>query len=283
MTTNRTLVRRFVLGTGMLLAAFAVTSTVRAETINCSPISVAPVVISTPGSYCLTRSLHINMSTGRAIDIQSANVTLDMNGYYLDNTLAGTGQSTYGIYSAVGDNVTIRNGTLRGFYIGVHVADSFGVVYGTLVQDMRVQDSYFLGIRSNAQMSELRRNIVHTTGGTTLAGAGDIIGIEISDWGSIAHDNLIYNTFASGSDRAIGLYVYSSSPSVREVHNNVIAKVSNDISLVSIGIWTVGNNMIAKNNLVIGADQTLVHAEKYMGNLSEPGVYGSGTPVGHND
>lgn len=84
-----------------------------------------PVTISQPGSYRLTSNLDRSGAalSARAIDIQSADVTLDLGGFAVlgaavctpvpvtgcTNTGNGDGIAAIGF-----DNVTIRNGTVRG-------------------------------------------------------------------------------------------------------------------------------------------------------------------------
>ena len=63
----------------------------RAETVNCTPITALPAVITHPGVYCFTGDLITSMPSGSAIDIQANNVVLDLNGFKLGGLGAGTG------------------------------------------------------------------------------------------------------------------------------------------------------------------------------------------------
>lgn len=88
-----------------------------------TPISSAPFVISTSGSYYLTTNLAV--SSGNAITIAANNVTLDLNGFTLSSTEpspTGTGIQL-GTGTGVA-NIAIRNGVIAG---GVSEA---GGVYG---------------------------------------------------------------------------------------------------------------------------------------------------------
>ena len=74
-----------------------------------TPISSLPYIISTPGSYFLTRSL--SASTGSGITISANDVTIDLMGF----TLAGTSLTTTdGIVSSGGlRSITIKNGNVN--------------------------------------------------------------------------------------------------------------------------------------------------------------------------
>src|SRR5437870_353667 len=55
-----------------------------AETVNCTPITTIPTVITVQGIYCFTGHLSTAITTGNAIDIQTNNVVLDLNGFKLE-------------------------------------------------------------------------------------------------------------------------------------------------------------------------------------------------------
>lgn len=79
--------------------------------LSCTSISGAPVIITAPGRYRLTRDLLVK--SGTAITINSDDVTLDLNGYSIaSNARPGSGSGV----AIVGArrNVTIQNGSIRG-------------------------------------------------------------------------------------------------------------------------------------------------------------------------
>ena len=68
------------------------------------------VTISQPGSYYLTHNLTV--STGDAIDINTNQVTLDLNGFTISSTAASA--NNYGIYMPGGNtDVTVLNGHIK--------------------------------------------------------------------------------------------------------------------------------------------------------------------------
>ena len=116
--TRRTL--RRILSHVALLAGVASAPIAQGETVDCTPITTLPATISTQGIYCLTGNLAApsTFGSGHAITIDANNVTLDLNGWKLGGQAAGAGTLAIGIYS-LANNVTVKNGIVRGFYYGV--------------------------------------------------------------------------------------------------------------------------------------------------------------------
>src|SRR4029079_11936992 len=77
MTSFRRMLASICLLAGLFIAP------VHAETYHTCGTVIAslPTVISTQGVYCLTHDLATNITAGKAIDIQTNNVTIDCNGY----------------------------------------------------------------------------------------------------------------------------------------------------------------------------------------------------------
>src|SRR5439155_26293855 len=80
---------------GLALAALAggVSSASAAGSYdNCvGYIDAVPIVISTPGTWCLRHDVVTNATGIRAIDIETNNLTIDWNGLGLSNLPAGSG------------------------------------------------------------------------------------------------------------------------------------------------------------------------------------------------
>ena len=93
-----------------------------------TPISSAPFIINSPGSYYLTTNL-TGAASGSGITISANNVTVDLNGF----TLQGVPSSQAGIYlSGTSTNVTVRNGAISGWGgHGVYFGD-----YGNASQNL---------------------------------------------------------------------------------------------------------------------------------------------------
>jgi len=89
-----------------------------------TPISSAPFTITNPGSYYLTTNLFGTVANN-GITINSGNVVLDLEGFSLSGATGGN----YGIYvNSTCTNVTVRNGTLRGWSSGGAASAGQGVL-----------------------------------------------------------------------------------------------------------------------------------------------------------
>src|SRR6266852_2388184 len=95
----------------LALLVFVGTALARAETVNCTPITSLPFVITVQGVYCFTGDLTAALTADNAIDIQTNNVVLDLNGFKLDDLAAGLGTHAYGIHALNRQNITIKTGT----------------------------------------------------------------------------------------------------------------------------------------------------------------------------
>jgi len=99
------------------LSVFLMTASVWAAgkgPLQIKPPKTFPVVISQPGSYQLIGNLTVPPNGGNAINILANDVTLDLNGFTVQGT---NGTPAIGISAGAVNqrNVTIKNGTVRGF------------------------------------------------------------------------------------------------------------------------------------------------------------------------
>jgi hypothetical protein len=109
-------------------------SAVLAETLNCTAITSVPATITTEGIYCLKSHLTSAVPNVAAITIDADEVVIDLNGF----TLGGLGrpESTAIGISVLGHmNTTIKNGTVRGFNIGIFIGNTLGSI--SLVEEIR--------------------------------------------------------------------------------------------------------------------------------------------------
>jgi hypothetical protein len=81
-----------------------------------TPISSLPFGVNSSGSYYLTTNL---VATPGAISIFAENVTLDLNGFTID----GLSNAPFAVIVYSGKNLTVRNGTIRGFSSGGTAVD----------------------------------------------------------------------------------------------------------------------------------------------------------------
>jgi hypothetical protein len=64
-------------------------------------------------------------------------------------------------------SMTIKHGTIRGFFFGILLANS-GASQGHIVEDIRADQSTFIGIQVDGSGTLVRNNHVVATGGTTV-------------------------------------------------------------------------------------------------------------------
>jgi Periplasmic copper-binding protein (NosD) len=195
----------------VLLALVLSAVPARAETVNCTHITSLPAVITVQGVYCFTGDLSTAMTSGNAIEIQTNNVVLDLNGFKLGGLAAGLGTGAFGIHAFNRQNITIKNGTVRGFRraIVLENADA-GASQGHLVEDIRADQNTEMGIRVEGSGNIIRNNQVVATAGSTFFGPNvDATGILVSGLGPRVLNNDVIVTVAQGSGIARGIFLIS--------------------------------------------------------------------------
>src|SRR6476659_860699 len=89
---------------------------------NCTGfITSLPATISTPGTWCMTHGLSTQITNGYEITIKSDNVTIDCNGFSIDNGPPNPATFAYAIYGADLRHTTVRKCRIAGFNIGVNI------------------------------------------------------------------------------------------------------------------------------------------------------------------
>jgi hypothetical protein len=195
-----------VLCVGLGLTCAGVTT---AETVHCTPISTLPATIATEGVYCLQGNLASASVYGSAIQIVANNVTLDLNGWTLDGRAAGTATWAYGI-SSLGDSVTVKNGTVRGFLEGVRMDGA-----GALVEDLLVDQVTVHAIVCTNRGAVVRHNRVTNTGGSTIGGTVWAIGIVVNTREALVEDNLVSGLRAPSPGEEVGIALYGAQATAR--------------------------------------------------------------------
>jgi hypothetical protein len=227
--------------------------TARAETTQCTPITALPMTISLPGVYCLTSDLNVDLSSiVAALTIGANSVVLDLNGHRIANRAApNTGAIGIGVFDR--QNVTIKNGSVRGFFTGV-LMDAANTS-GHVVEDLRVYQSSLVGIAVTGRGGIVRRNQVIATGpgSSPFADVGN--GIRVNG-------------------------------SVRVIDNDVIS-VQGSSGAVGYGIAFLGGDGMAINNRITEAVNGIVMGDdrvKYRDNLTTSVTvpYTGGTDAGNN-
>ena len=238
-------------------------STAQAETTQCTPITTIPTTITAQGIYCLNGNLAGNLASGNAITINTNNVTIDFNGYKLGNLAAGASTGAYGIYAFQKKNITIRNGTIRGFIIGIALEGSppYSTSSGHLIENVRLDGNTAIGIVVRGVGNTIRNNQVVSTGGTT--NAGTTYGIIAYGPGARVLNNDVIDVAATTST-AYGIYISYADGAV--VEGNRISNV------ISTSGGTIGIYILHSPNTTV--------SDNRMAGVPNNGIYYSGTSTG---
>jgi len=191
---NRALIRRsFVAGVASLVLAAAAGSSAQ-EVSSLSSSGGGTVRIDRPGSYRLRHDVRLK-GPGAAIVIAADGVTLDLAGHVLTGP---GGKLGTGIMIDGRRNVSVKDGTLRGFGFGVQVANSVNVkVQGLQItgDDAGGPPPGEVGILIlNSRGVEATRNVI----------ARVFLGLFVRGGGSGAN-RLFENTLAGGDTGQIGI------------------------------------------------------------------------------
>ena len=248
----------------VLLALVLGAAPARAKTVNCTAITTLPAIITVQGVYCFTGNLAFVEPFADAIDIQTNNVVLDLNGFTLSGLAAGLGTGASGIRASDRQNITIKNGTIRGFRRGILLVDPGGASQGHVVEDIRADQNTQVGIEVDGSGHIVRNNQVVGTGGTTLGGGNaSATGIFVFGTGPRVLNNDVIHTFAPGFGIARGIFFTLATGGLA---------VNNRITEAASGIEYQGSSSSTgkyRDNLTFGVPT----ATRFVG----------GTAVGTND
>jgi len=240
-----------------------------AERIECNEVPYVPYTIDTPGVWCLKHDLSTSMASGCAIAINVNNVTLDLNDFKVGGLAAGLGTDARGVCALCRKNVTVRNGTVRGFLAGVQLLGGFfsggnDCAQAYVVENIRAESNTYAGIWVGGMGGVIRNNLVVSTGGTTLYPSSINTGIYVDMWSSnvVVLNNDVINTFNTPYPVAAeAIHAYAS--------DNCMV-INNRVSGAHIGIRFQNSTGLYRGNTV--------------GNIDPNGgsAYSGGTNAGDN-
>jgi hypothetical protein len=228
MTSSR--LNRFILALVLTL------SSVAAQAAPPKAITKVPFVIKKPGTYVLSKNLTYD-GEANAIQIEADDVTLDLRGYTL--TFGGSdpiAQQSSGIYGLDRTNVTIRNGTVRGFYRGLFL-DATSVVInggGHVVEDLRADRSIHAGIQVEGRSSILRNNWVSLVRRIT-PGTAICYGFRLSGAALGVISNRVSDVYVTpgGVNSSYGFLIESAESS--RVAGNSISNTTTSLNINTVG------------------------------------------------
>jgi hypothetical protein len=256
-------------------------------------VDSVPAVITTQGVWCLRRDVSTAITSGRAIEIASNNVTLDCNGFKVGGLAGGPATTAAGIYAYNRKNLTIRNCNVRGFETGIHLTGGTGtqeLSAGHLVERNRVDNATRHGIVVGPGTRLLvRGNQVHDIGGKP----GEVYATGITSYGDVI-DNVVSGLYTVGYNAyPRGMSVFGGGHVVRgnivrgfEVHGpdgsaqgivvlqgrNLVT--GNHVHLVPAGrgrgVWGTDASDRCHGNTLVGLDQPTYQCTTAPGNYVAP-------------
>lgn len=176
-------------------------------------ITKLPYRITKPGTYVLSKTFNY-LGPAHAIEVQADDVTVDLRGNLLN--YAGTDGATTtaaGVFADSRKNVTVRNGTIRGFFRAVFLENSVNSA-GHVVEDIVAEKCRLLGLQVKGPDMVVRRNRVIGLGSTTVGGPSRW-GIFIQGERATVTDNVVLDVAPdNGITNAYGLYFTGSTSSL---------------------------------------------------------------------
>jgi hypothetical protein len=160
---------------------------------------------------------------------------------------AGLGTEANGIYSTA-DNVTVKNGIVRGFFQGIYLTGR-----GAVVQDVLADQNTYVGIRVSGLGALVEHNQVVDSGNSTITANQPAYGIGVEGPSSTVSNNIVSGLTATGSSYEVGIGIYNDNSTVR---NNIISNTAIP-SGGSQGIYQTGLD-IDLNNTVSNFTQGVV-------------------------
>src|SRR5262249_8374258 len=163
-------------------------------------IDSLPYTIDTPGTYVLGADLATgDLGTGAAISVEADGVVLDLDGHVLDGSLA---PNAFGVRAVGRRELTIRNGTLRGFRRAVSIeGTSQGPPPENWVESLSVSGSGEAGLWVEGAGSVVYDCHMSSVGG----GPGNAYGIVLAGAQGMLLANEVTDVSAPPDFRAYGL------------------------------------------------------------------------------
>lgn len=228
----------------------------QAEVQDCIEITALPATITVQGTHCLKQDLATTITSGNAITIATNNVILDMNGFKLGGLGSGPGTQAVGIFAIDRQNITIRNGTVRGFGTNIHF-DATGTSTqsrGHIVEDMRIDAARSTGIRVEGFHTILRDNFIANTGNSTLLNTARAISI-VGGEGHPVSGNVISQVEEDFA--ASGIVLTDTTGAVVERNKVRALKATTTLGITTsvIGIEASGTRNVVIDNIISNASQ----------------------------
>jgi hypothetical protein len=160
-----------------------------------------PIVIRESGRYVLAEDVVLASSDGIAIRITANDVTLDLAGRRIVGT-AGSGSGASAVVGT-GDGITVRNGSIAGFYEGVRLLGNRNTV-----EFVRAENIGYLGLVLDGADGRIVHNEIVDHGGSSRP-APYTVAIAIKALGPrmTVNDNVLSGTRRANVVEQVGIHV----------------------------------------------------------------------------
>jgi hypothetical protein len=236
-------------------------------------VTSVPTTISKAGSYCLTADIAARSMTGIAIWIKASDVRLDLG----DRKIVGPGGATEAsaiVAEPTAQRVSIKNGLIRGFKIGVNSQGALA-----RVENVQVDRCTSIGIFVAGQGSLVRGNRVTNTTGNA-AGLPDVAGTGIMACGpaTVVEDNVVtglpHAEQAQWGDE-LGIMVSGQGSVLR---NNVVIDDDVPCCRLTYGISVAGEGVTVSGSIISSFSYGLSYGGAGTGTYSRNVVTGCTNP-----
>lgn len=209
-----------------------------------------PILITTPGRYCLMQDVVSN--DGSSVWIQADNVTLDLAGHKITSKVVATFGSV-GINAQSNQSITIMNGTVQGFNTGILLGAALpiGNPGNYVVTNMKIRDTTMLNSRAVAIYAQasnvtLSGNFVSNVSGDDAYGFFVITGYELSNTANVTGKVVIQNnqishiTATGATSPATAIYAGVTSEAL--ISSNYVTEIKTPSQVqYAVGISVLSN------------------------------------------
>ncbi|MDJ0613134.1 MAG: hypothetical protein QNJ29_05615 [Rhizobiaceae bacterium] len=217
-----------------------------AEITDCTEITTIPTVINASGIYCLKGNLGTNLAAGNIISIEANNVVIDLNGWRVGGLAGGDGTLATAFASVGRRNITIRNGTIRGFAAAIS-ASGLNTA-GHRYENLLIEGATSAGMIIDGAAHRIENNQFFDIGSSSvLQGASGII----SGPQALSGSHIVGNSFASINETSTSNGIRLSSGGILNViKDNTIANVFGPGTNVGILIGSMADTIIQGNRVM---------------------------------
>ena len=228
-------------------------------------IDALPIIIDTPGRYCLTQNIDTSEVEISGIDIRSDDVTIDGQGFAIHGS-ADPATRTRGILAIDQSRVTIENLRIVGFQTAILFGETGAQIPGTSMRAsdhasrdikvlrVRIDNPTFQGIHIRADNFSITDSTVAGVGPSTVHPHSFATGIQVRGNNCEISRNRVALGDATGTGENVGIALYLGA-ACRIEHNTVFFTKFPEWGR-NFGIWsrTEGGPLpLISGNLVSGA------------------------------